>query len=106
MFFSTSMLPVSVVAQSPDTTTRSFYYSLILPGGKAYSPLPAAEFISCSHRITHIAEFLFLFNRTIKDLCLTPQKPVIAKVEVDFSKAMIQSVLLGFNGLNVIYYLQ
>ena len=42
----------SIFAQPPDTDTRVFYYSLVLPADDWRPPVAALEFISCGHSVT------------------------------------------------------
>ncbi|KAJ8671772.1 hypothetical protein QAD02_003031 [Eretmocerus hayati] len=91
-------------AQPPDSDTRVFYYSLVIPGRDWRPPVAAMEFISCSHSVRGIHSCLEIFVECLKKY--SPNYSTIIKwIETDFSKAMIQSVSKAFNNIDLSIYL-
>ncbi|KAL0149037.1 hypothetical protein M9458_055652, partial [Cirrhinus mrigala] len=92
-----------VVSKIADQPKRILYYSLTLPGkGRDTPPLPICEMLSNEHSVPPITYWLMQFI-----LHLSKYTQIhIHQVETDYSWALMQSVLLGFNREDITAYLE
>lgn len=94
----------SLVDPPPWITTQLLYYAFILPGSKEYGPMPIAEFISSAHSVIDIRHFLDIVTDYLRKM--TSYRPVIDKIETDFSLALLQSVSRSFNNVTLSEYIK
>lgn len=94
----------SLVAKPIGTNKRVYYYALVLKGTDESSPLPVAEFITNEHTAVEIRLSLIDFIAKVRKV--GKRKFKIAKIETDFSLALIQSILTSFNSLETDEYLK
>ncbi|KAJ8677933.1 hypothetical protein QAD02_013720 [Eretmocerus hayati] len=83
---------------------RIYIYSLVMSGEKVDSPFEVASFASSSHTREDILVFLDKVVRNLK--LLTVRRPVVDKMEMDFSLPLIQAACRGFNGVTSTVYLR
>ncbi|XP_036138813.1 uncharacterized protein LOC118644403 [Monomorium pharaonis] len=94
----------SIIKNLSHIVKQIYNYALVLPGSNMHSPLPIAEFISSCHGVKDITIFLNLVCHYLK--LMTTIRPIVDKVETDFSLALLQSVSISFNGMKLSLYLQ
>lgn len=82
---------------------RVLYYAMVLPGPKGSPPLPVFEFLSDSQNTPTITYALMIFIHWWKKIA---GKLMLSRVTVDFSWALIHSVLMSINNINIHVYLQ
>ncbi|CAC5413778.1 unnamed protein product [Mytilus coruscus] len=82
---------------------RVLYYAMVLPGPKGSPPLPVLEFLSDSQNTPTITYALMNFIHCWKKIA---GKQMLSRVTVDFSWALIHSVLMSINNINIYVYLQ
>ena len=81
-----------------------FYYALTIQHPSVNtSPIPLAEMISSDHTTAEISHFLNKWFLTCKSI--HGKSINIAQIEIDFSWAMIHSVVGTINNTNIIHYL-
>lgn len=93
----------TIIKNPPRIKSKVFNYCYVLPGGRDYSPLVIAEFISSAHAVKDISIFTHMFAQNL--LKLSTRRPIVDKIETDFSLALIQSNCLSFNGFKLSVYL-
>ena len=93
----------SVIRNIPNQDKRVLYYALVMCGDVNQPPLPIAELISNVHSVPHLTHWLMSIRHAIITISTTTEMP--AKVEVDFSWALINSAVLAFNQCSVREYL-
>ncbi|XP_024147265.2 uncharacterized protein LOC112158246 [Oryzias melastigma] len=92
-----------VVSKIPNQPKRVFYYSITLPGnGTDKPPLPVSELLTNDHTIPNLCFWLLQMITKARKL----SKYSIHQIEVDYSWALIQSVLLAFNRQDIVSYLR
>ena len=80
------------------------YYSIVTTHPfTGHPPLPVAEYITSEHTKDSIFPFLNQLHRNLKIICNSTDKPKLIKT--DFSLAIIGSILLLFNQVNLQQYL-
>lgn len=92
----------SIVNKIPNQTKRVFYYALVLRKDGCPT-IPVAEMITNSNTTVTITLFLGKIKEAATTLFNRAILPV--RVEVDFSWAIINSILLIFNAESIIKYL-
>lgn len=95
----------SIFAQPPDSIKRPFYYCLVLPQLDWRSTVAVLEFVTTGHSTTNIHSCLSIFVATLRKYS-SSNWPLVDLIEVDFSKAMIQSSCKAFNNFDLEIYLQ
>lgn len=90
----------NVVTKIPNQKKRVLYYSLTLPGGGHNAPV--SEMLTNEHSIPPITNWIMKFLLQVSQYT----RLRIHKVETDYSWALMQSVLIGFNKESVVSYLE
>lgn len=94
----------SLVRKIPDQDKAIYYYTLLLKDSDNESPLtPVAELLTNSNTTVTISHFLGKVKEACMKLTNKFVRPI--RIEVDFSWAIINSVLLVFNQENISRYL-
>lgn len=92
-----------IFAQPPFDNKRVFYYCLVLSKLENKPPIAVSEFITTGHSVRNISSSLDIFVEAIRKY--TTIWPLVDLIEVDFSKAMIQSSCKSFNNFDLPIYL-
>ncbi|KAJ8677391.1 hypothetical protein QAD02_013178 [Eretmocerus hayati] len=92
----------SMLGKSFKSLRTIYVYSLILPGYGVYPPLDIATFASSAHSTEDITIYLDKVVRNLK--LLSSHRPVVDKVETDFSLPLLQALWRAFNGMSLILY--
>ena len=93
----------SVIQKRPGSKKAIFYYALVLKGETDSPPLPVMEWVSEDHTVPKITSALLNFNY---DLNKVGCKKNPRRVEIDFSWALIHSVLKVYSEKNIATYLE
>ena len=93
----------SIFSQPPDSDTRVFYYSLVLPADDWRPTVAALEFISCGHSVRAIHSCLDILVEALKKY--SNKLPIVDVIETDFGKAVIQSACKAFNNIDLGIYM-
>lgn len=98
----------TIIQDAPGGEKRPYYYALILAANSDILPaFPLLEFISTCHNVNFLLFCLNLFVDATKNFleeCDT--KPVIDKIEVDWTLALMQSTSRAFNNMSLLQYLK
>ncbi len=77
---------------------KVLYYALVLPRDGSSKPLlPVTEMLTNKHNVPNISSWLLKFVHSVSKLTSVR----VNRIEIDFSWALIQSVLVSFNKENV-----
>lgn len=93
----------SLFAQLSDVKKRVFYYCVTLSEKDVSFALPVLEFISSGHSVYAIHTCLSLFVDLVKQI--TSIRPIVPRIETDFSKTMLQSACKAFNNCDLMTYI-
>ncbi len=87
-----------IVSKIPNQAKKVLYYALVLPrDGSSKPPLPVTEMLTNKHNVPNISSWLLKFVHSVSKLTSVR----VHRIEIDFSWALIQSVLVSFNKENV-----